>query len=553
MADHASTGNDSVDVAIVGAGPTGLMAANLLGALGVSVRVLEAGAELIDYPRGVGMDDETLRTFQAAGLVEKVLPHTVPNQPLAFVDRKFRDLARMAPSTGDFGWPRRNGFVQPLADRVLLDGLDRYSNVGVEWSAEVTSLRTGVDDVTLWVGGEGDARTVRASYVIGADGGSSHVRKSLGITFDGTSAAAQWLVVDIRNDPIGRPGSYVCADPARPFVSISIPHGIRRFEFMLLPGETEQAATSAAFVDGLLRPFVSADTEIDVIRRRVYVHHSRTASRFREQRVFLVGDAAHVMPVWQGQGYNSGIRDVFNLAWKLALVIQGDGGEPLLESYEQERREHVLAMTGLSTWVGRAVSVRNPVAAAARDAFFHGISVIPRIKNYIVQMRFKPMPTIEQGAITQAGVQPGPNPVGRLFPQPTVATHEAAALKFDDAIGLRFALVTWNNDPTEVLDSDALARLERLGARLISARPVEQLNPEAGEQDGRVLSVGDIDGALMRWFDAHPESVVLLRPDRIIGGASPGHAASAMIRAFARGLGSPEHPVLSTDREGALT
>src|SRR4051794_39654012 len=93
--------NDStdVDVAVVGAGPSGLMVANLLGLYGLRVQVLEAGDELADYPRGVGMDDETLRTFQAAGLVHAVLPHTVPHQLLVFVDHKQRDLARLAPPT----------------------------------------------------------------------------------------------------------------------------------------------------------------------------------------------------------------------------------------------------------------------------------------------------------------------------------------------------------------------------------------------------------------------------------------------------------------------
>src|SRR3954452_12244500 len=90
---------DAIDVAVVGAGPSGLMIANLLGLHGLRVRVIEDGPALIDFPRGVGMDDETLRTFQTAGLVEGVLPHTIPHQLLVFVDAKGRDLARLAPPT----------------------------------------------------------------------------------------------------------------------------------------------------------------------------------------------------------------------------------------------------------------------------------------------------------------------------------------------------------------------------------------------------------------------------------------------------------------------
>ena len=182
---------------------------------------------------------------------------------------------------------------------------------------------------------------MRASYVVGADGGSSATRKALGLSFDGTTATANWFVIDIRNDPLGRPGAYVCADPRRPYVSIGIPHGIRRFEFMLKSGETEAVAMTGEFVTRLLAPLVPSAVRLDVIRKRVYTHHSRIAGQFRSGRALLIGDAAHVMPVWQGQGYNSGIRDALNLSWKLAMVSRGLAAERILDSYESERRDHV--------------------------------------------------------------------------------------------------------------------------------------------------------------------------------------------------------------------
>src|SRR5437870_1423265 len=175
------------------------MLANLLGLHGLRVRVFEAGAELIDYPRGVGMDDETLRAFQTAGLVDAVLPHTIPHQLLVFVDAKHRDLARLAPPTAEFGWPRRNGFVQPLADRVLLDGLSRFDHVDVAWSSRVTGFTQDDDGVELNVESPDGERTVRAAYVVGADGGSSAIRRALGLAFEGSTAVANWFVIDIRN------------------------------------------------------------------------------------------------------------------------------------------------------------------------------------------------------------------------------------------------------------------------------------------------------------------------------------------------------------------
>ena len=559
----------AVDVAVIGAGPTGLMLANLLGLHGLRVCVFEAESELIDFPRGVGMDDETLRTFQTAGLVDALLPHTVPHQLLVFVDRKQRDLARLAPPTAEFGWPRRNGFVQPLADQVLLEGLERFAgSVDVHWSSRVTGLRqdaadaanadvgtaadggADTDGVDLVVSDPEGVRTIRAAYVVGADGGRSFTRRSLGFEFAGMSATADWFVIDIRNDPLGRPGAYVCADPRRPYVSISIPHGIRRFEFMLKPGETEALAMTDEFVRGLLEPFVPRGAPVELIRRRVYTHHSRMAEHFRSGRVFLIGDAAHVMPVWQGQGYNSGIRDSLNLSWKLVMAVRGVAGDELLASYETERRDHVRAMIQLSTWVGRLVSITNPVGAALRNIFFRMLSAVPKAKSYIVQMRFKPMPTMTDGALTRVGSLSDPTPVGRLFIQPTVNTRAAASLKLDDALGPWFALIAWNNDPCAILDNDARRRLDRAGVRLVAARPAVQLDwDEAGADNDSVLIVGDLDGSLKRWFDAHAESVVMIRPDRIVGGASNACAASDMVRGFDLAIGAPDPvPVTAVER-----
>jgi 3-(3-hydroxy-phenyl)propionate hydroxylase len=535
-----STGSTAaIDVAVVGAGPTGLMLANLLGVHGLRVRVFEAGAELIDFPRGVGMDDETLRTFQAAGLVEEVLPHTIPHQLLVFVDARQRDLARLAPPTAEFGGPRRNGFGQPLADRVLLDGLSRFDHVDVVFSSRVTGFTQDDGDVELKIESPDGPRRERASYVVGADGGSSAIRKALGLSFEGSSSAANWFVIDIRNDPLGRPGAYVCADPERPYVSISIPHGIRRFEFMLKDGETVDVAMTDEFVSRLIEPLIPATAKVDIIRRRIYTHHSRIASHFRSGRVFLIGDAAHVMPVWQGQGYNSGIRDSLSLSWKLAMVLKGQAGDRLLDSYESERRDHVRAMIDLSTRVGKAVSITNRAGAAARNAFFRSLSAVPKAKSYIVTMRFKPMPTMKTGALTRVGSPSDPSPVGRLFIQPTVTTRGAASIKLDDALGPWFSLIAWNNDPRAVLDDDAKRRLARTGVRLVAARPASQLHWNESNPDESVLVVGDIDGSLKRWFDAHPESVLLVRPDRIVGGASPAYAASDMVRAFDLAVGAP--------------
>src|SRR6476659_1138631 len=162
---------DVADVVIVGAGPVGLTLANILGLQGVRALVVDERPTLIDYPRGVGLDDEAIRTFQAIGLVDQILPHTVPNQILRFFDAKRRLLAEMAPPDARFGWPKRNGFVQPMVDDELLIGLDRFDSVEVRWNHRMENCTEAVDGVSVEFAD--DRRSVRARYVDGCDGGRS--------------------------------------------------------------------------------------------------------------------------------------------------------------------------------------------------------------------------------------------------------------------------------------------------------------------------------------------------------------------------------------------
>jgi 3-(3-hydroxy-phenyl)propionate hydroxylase len=518
MAHNQEVKDPDVDVVVVGAGPVGLTLANILGLQGVRTVVVDERETLIDYPRGVGLDDESLRTFQAIGLVDRILPHTVPNQILRFVDAKRRVLAEMAPPDARFGWPKRNGFVQPLVDAELLSGLDRFEHVEVRWGHPMTSCNETADSVTVELGGEGGPQTLRARYLVGCDGGRSTTRRLMGVSFDGTTSPTRWLVVDIANDPLGHPNSEVGADPQRPYASISIAHGIRRFEFMIHANETDEQAEDPAFLARMLSSMVPHPDRVDVIRHRIYTHHSRIAGAFRRGRLLLAGDAAHLMPVWQGQGYNSGIRDAANLGWKLAAVVNGHAEDALLDSYDLERRKHARAMIDLSTMVGRVISPTNRRVAAVRDLMVRSASIVPSLKRYVLEMRFKPMPRYEQGAVVHAEPRRTDSPVGTLFVQPRVDTREQQNVLLDDVLGNWLAVLCWNNNPREILRATAFASWKALGARFVAARPLSQLH-WTDHDDPDVLVVGDRCGDLKAWFDAHQESVLFLRPDRCIAGA----------------------------------
>jgi 3-(3-hydroxy-phenyl)propionate hydroxylase len=403
-----------------------------------------------------------------------------------------------------------------MVDAELFGGLDRFGHVEVRFNHRMQNCVETPDGVTVEFA---DGReSIHARYVVGCDGGRSVTRRLMGVSFDGTTSPTRWLVVDCANDPLGHPNSEVGADPARPYVSIAIAHGIRRFEFMIHADESDEQADDPAFVRRMLAQRVPHPERVDMIRHRVYTHHSRIAGSFRKGRLLLAGDAAHLMPVWQGQGYNSGIRDAANLGWKLAAVVNGQAGDALLDTYDVERRKHARAMIDLSTTVGRVISPTNRRVAALRDRAIHAASVVPTLKRYILEMRFKPMPRYQQGAVYHGEPRSPSSPTGTLFIQPRVDTRDKQNLLLDDVLGPGFAVLCWSNNLRAVLGDRIFQRWKDLGATFVAVRPMTQLH-WPGHDDPDVTIVGDRTGALKSWFDTNTDSVLFLRPDRCIAGA----------------------------------
>ncbi|MGF6382262.1 3-(3-hydroxy-phenyl)propionate hydroxylase [Paraburkholderia atlantica] len=578
VAAQGHSGTVITDVAIIGAGPVGLMIANYLGLQGVRVALIEKLDKIIDYPRAIGLDDEALRVFQSVGLADALLPHTTPDHWMRFVTSNGHCFASIEPRTDEFGWSRRNAFIQPLADRVLYDGLQRFPHVEVLFGHTVNSFTQDGSGVTIEAEhAQSGRRTIRASYMVGADGGNSFVRRTLDVPFEGRTKPNQWIVVDVRNDPIGAPHVYMHCDPRRPYVSAALPHGIRRFEFMVMPGETEEELSKPENMAALIRKVVAEPDKVDYIRKRVYTHNARLASSFRVNRVLLAGDAAHIMPVWQGQGYNSGIRDASNLGWKLAMVVKGVAGDALLDTYTAERRSHARSMIHLSEVAGDIFAPTSRFGIKFRDAFVRTFNWFPTVKRYFVEMRFKPMPRYESGVVLLARTPrkrgwlarvlersghsaPGRllglmsekresrlgrlvygrdphchSPVGRMFIQPRVRTASGEVVRLDDVLGNRFAIVGWGAEPTFGLSEEARAIWQRLGGCFVVAKPDTQLSFHDDVPED-VIAIGDVNTRLKDWFTRVPESVVLLRPDRFVAGMGSPQQVSQLVVELAQKL-----------------
>lgn len=545
------------EVLIVGAGPAGLMLANILGMYGKQVTVLEAMDTLIDYPRGVGLDDESFRTIQTVGLVDAIRPHTNPQHIMRLVNGAGKVMLVNNPQTVEFGWERKHGFIQPEADKALYEGLSRFGNVQVLFGHRVENVEEDGQSVTAIAlvsrpDGTIEERRFSAQYLVGCEGGKSPTRKRLGVSFEGESPSTRWLVVDVNNDPLGTPNVFLGADPKRPYVSIGLPHAVRRWEFMLHDDETEEQVTDPDYVNALLADHVPNPAELDFIRRRVFTHHGRVASDFRKGRQLIAGDAAHLMPVWMGQGWNSGMRDATNLGWKLAAVLSGQADDALLDTYTSERKDHAQAMVDLSLTFGRLIKITNPVGAVLRDAASSVLNLFPQVKSYFADMRFKPMPRYTRGVLADPNTRESGSaaakltsklipvltanvknsPVGVQFPQPRVNSRDASDQLLDDAIGNWWSVIVWGNSPKDVLPRDSLDKLSLLGARLVAVVPETQREWAQKHMDPDVMVLGDHTGRLKKWFDDRPTPLVFLRPDRFVAGACLTQHAPATLDAI---------------------
>jgi 3-(3-hydroxy-phenyl)propionate hydroxylase len=531
-------------VAIVGAGPVGCTVANLLGVYGIDTILIDRGVDILPYPRAVGMDDEALRVFQTAGVAGELLDDIIQNVPLRMFTAKNELFADIRPGTREYGWFRRNIFMQQLAEATLREHLATFPNVQMRLGTEVKSLRQGARSVTLNVTDrDGVAREIEAQYCVAADGGRSTLRDLVGVTLIGNTHPIKWLVVDVRNADMDAPYTALHCDPRRPNVCIHLPFGYRRWEFMVFPHEDADRLVEASSVKSLIAPYVKNADRLEVVRARIYTHHSRVADRFVVGRTLFAGDAAHLSPPWIGQGLNLGLRDAGNLAWKLAAVVDGKMDASILASYEVERRDHAKAMIDLADTFGRILMPTSHAKAFLRDVFFKSFGSFGAVRDYVLQMKFKPMPRYGRGLVVEPVDDAPDTAVGRMFIQPDVEVGFRQTRKLDDVLGPWFAIVGWRTDPYEALDAQGRAFWASMRAVFIRVERSRSGASRAERVGGSAttMCVEDLENALEPWFQQQAHTIAVIRPDRYVAALADHASFAEVTQAFAAKVRSENH------------
>jgi 3-(3-hydroxy-phenyl)propionate hydroxylase len=503
---------ETFDVAISGYGPTGQALASLLARRGHSVCVFERWPTLYGQPRLCTLDGEAARIIQAAGDIDAALRDSNPCRRYYLVNEDDKVLIDIDWSADHVcGYPLRISMHQPDVEDAM-DEAARQRGAIIHQGWEVEAVEQ--DDAGVVVharrkgtGAEAETCSILARYVVGADGANSSVRESLGVESERFPFRNAWLSIDaLRKRKLPtfsglskdlRIPVVVCAPEGRTHASIPIGASRLRFEFLVDPdSEHDEQLRPEVGYQYLKEVHGLTEDDVEIYRQVIYPFAGRLANTWRVGRVFLAGDAAHLMTPFLGQGACSGLRDSINLAWKLDLVLRGLADEELLDSYQAERKDHVRGHVAGSDALGAMSCEPDPERAAMRDqAFLTGHAPPPPAD-----------PLLTTGVLSAGDSGEAVPPVGEVGPQGRVR-YGGAEGRFDDVVGWGFQLITRGYLPGSTVEQELLDFLGEINGYAVGV-----------DDDGADGVAADLDGAYGRFFDEHGIEGILLRPDFVVFG-----------------------------------
>ncbi len=379
------------DVLVAGAGPVGLTAAVELRRRGVDCLIVDRLGERAPYAKAVGVQPRTLEIWDSIGMARDALDAATPMRgQLVYVDgEQVAEMILELPPEVPFHFV---ALPQYETERLLTEKLARYGT-SIERSVELTSFTQDADGVTAQLTGPDGPRTIRCGYLIGCDGAHSGVRRGLGLDFGGDAFPEEYMLGDVEVDWSMPPGFGIRAmhqtDGRTDDLLVCIPlPGHNRYRMsMLVPPDLAGAAPAGGevahglesgsppqlgHIQAVLDRLAPQRTVASRLRwSSVFRISHRIVDRYAEGRAFVAGDAAHIHPPTGAQGMNTGIQDAHNLAWKLALTIQGSAAPGLLDSYDTERRpigEEVVGRTVRHARDGIDADPDDPTTLLLREA-----------------------------------------------------------------------------------------------------------------------------------------------------------------------------------------
>lgn len=519
------------EVAIVGFGPVGAVAACLLGQAGIRTLVIDRSETIYDKPRAVALDHEIARVLQGIGLAGALADCAEPFTDSVYFGADGRVIKRltMLPEPHPQGWMPSMVFMQPVLEAAVRDRVHAFPSVSVELGQALTDLRQDSETAFLDIAGPAGRKTITARYVIGCDGASSTVRKLADLPRDDLGFDEPWLVVDVLANARGLEKlpktSVQYCEPARPTTYVICTGAHRRWELRLLEGENPAEMEKPENVWRLLARWITPE-DATLWRSASYRFHALVGASWRQRRVFIAGDAAHQQPPFLGQGLCQGIRDAANLGWKLIRCIRGSAGDALLDTYGPERAGHVRKLTGIIKNIGGLIGERDLARAHVRDGrlIAEAGGAIPPVPRQDL------MPALDCGFVS-ASSHPAR---GTLFPQPWIVAN-GERHRLDDVAGGGLRLIAIADAP---LADDLRHGMVALGGTTIRIA--------SSTSSGGALTFTECDTVVRDWFARHGTTHAFVRPDNyVFGVAADSASALALVNEAAALMMAPireRHP-----------
>jgi 3-(3-hydroxy-phenyl)propionate hydroxylase len=330
-------------VLIAGAGPVGLVAAAHLARAGVPVTVFEQGATLSEESRASTFHPPTLDMLDALGAAKPLVAVGLKAPAFQYRTKKDGllaqfDFAAIADATAH---PYRVQCEQSKLTRILYEQMRGHANFELQFGSAVTGVSQDASGIEVTIERDGRSEKRSGRYLIGADGASSMVRRSLGIQFEGFTWPDRLLVVstpfDFHSVIPGLTSVNYVADPERWYFLLQIP-GLWRVMFLVNEDASDERVQTREFAQSLMAGVIPGISGYEIDHITLYKVHQRVAKTFKHGRACLIGDAAHINNPLGGMGMNGGIHDAVNLAARLAKVWRGEADESELERFDKQRR-----------------------------------------------------------------------------------------------------------------------------------------------------------------------------------------------------------------------
>lgn len=338
--------NEQNRVLIAGAGPVGVTVAYALLRQDIPVTLIEASGELPDDPRAATFHPPTMEMLEGIDLAQPLHDMGIEIKSWQYRDRKKGKIAEF-----DLGllnditpYPYRLHCEQFKYACMVLEKVRAFADCDYRNNTAVTGFSQDADGVSLAVDGPGGPETIKGRYLVGCDGGRSVVRGQMNTGFDGFTFEERFLVLatTYNFEPDGFAGTCYVADPKEWCSMFRVPAngppGWWRVVFPMKPGQTEDEIFTDEFVQSRVQGFHPRSKPYEILHRNLYTVHQRIADTYREGRVFLAGDAAHINNPLGGMGLNFGLHDAINLTEKLGKVWRGEAEEDLFDLYVRQRR-----------------------------------------------------------------------------------------------------------------------------------------------------------------------------------------------------------------------